>query len=246
MKFSLSRRWSIIVRGSAVHCSAAADHLPADVRRQVAGQEERHLGHVFHRATAPQRDGLYPGLAHLLGHGRSHVGDDESGGYAVGANAAGAHLLGDGLGKPYETGLGGRVVGLTGIAVLAHNGTHVDDASAALLRHHRHYRVGEVEGRLEVHVDDGVPLLLFHAEHQAVLRDAGVVHQHVNAAEVGNYLIHNAVRGGEVGRVGFVGLDLYAQGLQFSHRVGVYADVGESYVSTLGCELQGYGLSYAL
>ena len=72
----------------------------------------------------------------------------------------------------------------------------------------------EVERRLQVYVDDHVPLLLAHAHHQSVARDAGIVDQHVDPAEILDDLGYHGGRGLEIGRVRRVSLSLNAEGLQ--------------------------------
>ena len=72
----------------------------------------------------------------------------------------------------------------------------------------------EVERRLQVHVDDHVPLLLAHAHHQSVARDAGIVDQHVDPAEILDDLGYHGGRVLEIGRVRRVSLSLNAEGLQ--------------------------------
>lgn len=50
----------------AVHGAADVDDLAADVRGEVAGEEEGYLGHIFRSAAATERNGLHPLLTHLF------------------------------------------------------------------------------------------------------------------------------------------------------------------------------------
>ena len=60
----------------AVHRAAAVDDLTADIRREIRGEEQRHLGHVLGRAAATQRNLLVPLLLDRIGQLVRHVGDD--------------------------------------------------------------------------------------------------------------------------------------------------------------------------
>ena len=82
-------------------------------------------------------------------------------------------------------------------------------------------------------------------EHQAVAGDAGVVDQHVDAAEVGEDLLHGLVRLGEVGGVGRVGAHLDAERLEFRDSIFDDLDVRECDVRPFFGELQGDGLADA-
>ena len=120
----------------------------------------------------------------------------------------------------YHAGLAGSIVALPGIAVYAHNRSHADYGTAALAHHDGGDGVDVVERRLEVDGEHSVPLLFGHAEHETVLGDACVVHQDVDPAEIGMYLVYDGFGAGEVGGVGFVGLYLYPEGLDPGHSLG--------------------------
>ena len=104
----------------------------------------------------------------------------------------------------------------------------------------------EVERRLEIHRQHGVPLGLGHAHHQTVLRDSGVVHQDVNAAELLDDLLDDLVGLFEIGGIRGVTLGLDAEcgnlglgGLS----VLIDGQIGEGDVGTLLGELQRDGLA---
>jgi hypothetical protein len=87
--------------------------------------------------------------------------------------------------KPWRASLGGRVVGLPELALLAIHRGDVDDAAPALLEHVVDDLLGDVEQAVEIRLDDLVPLLVGHLAEQAVARDAGVVDQHVRGTVLG-------------------------------------------------------------
>ena len=102
----------------------------------------------------------------------------------------------------------------------------------------------EVEGRLEVDVDHQVPLLLGHTHHQAVARDACVIDQHVDTAEVSEHLLDQLVGVIEVSRVGGIGLSLDAEPLELLDEglYGlVYLEVSDDDIGALLGVLQCYG-----
>ena len=89
-----------------------------------------------------------------------------------------------------DAGLGRGVVHLPGVAVQTGLGRgvhdHAVDRIAGVLGQLPPVHAGEVRGAemaLEVDVDHDVPLVLGHREAHPVAEDAGVVHQHVHAAE---------------------------------------------------------------
>ena len=81
--------------------------------------------------------------------------------------------------------------------------------------------VGRGEGALQVDLDDGVPLVLGHREDHPVAQDAGVVDEHVEAAEQVDRLLHQRLGAVERRHVGVVG-DRHAAGRGdlVDHRLG--------------------------
>ena len=61
-------------------------------------------------------------------------------------------------------------------------------------------------------MNDGIPLLLGHTHEQGVACDTGIVHQDIEAAEVGNHLLNHLMRCLKICGIGSVELHLYAQG----------------------------------
>ena len=100
--------------------------------------------------------------------------------------------------KPMLAGLGGGIVGLAHLALLAVDRGDVDDAAELALAHAFDHRPGHVEQRVEVGVDHRAPLLRRHAVEHGVAGDAGIVDQHLDRAEIGLDLL-------EPGGAGLVG-----------------------------------------
>ena len=200
------------------------------------------LGNLLGCTAATERNLLVPlgldGIGQLVGHLRN----DEAGSDRIGTHATRTQLEGDRLGQTDHTGFRGRVVGLAGIAVYAHDGGHVDDAAAALTHHDRRHGMDEVVGRLEIDVDHHIPLFLIHLEHQAVAGDAGIVHQHIDAAEILHDLVNHLMGLLEVGGIGSVGLAAHAQSKYFVLRIlGIVVDgqIRKSDVGAVLCEAKG-------
>src|SRR3546814_2479753 len=97
-----------------------------------------------------------------------------------------------------HAGLGGGVVGLAVLALLAVDRTDLDDPAPLAFAHAFDHRAGDVEHRVEVGVDDLLPLLRAHLVEGAVAGDAGVVDQDVDRAELLPDLAHH--RHGVLGR----------------------------------------------
>src|SRR4029450_1412377 len=69
------------------------------------------------------------------------------------------------------------------------------------------HRLGHVEAAAEIDVDHLFPRLTAHPFHRAVARDAGIVDQNVDRAEVAFDLMDTGHAGVEVGHIPLVGLD---------------------------------------
>ena len=119
----------------------------------------------------------------LGGNGADHARPRE-GRDAVGGHVVARHVERHHLGEAHDAELGRRVVGLADVAHEPGRRRHVDDASPLLLAHVGRRGPGHREAALQVRVDDAVPLLLGHVEDHAVAQDARVVHHDVDAAEV--------------------------------------------------------------
>ena len=144
-------------------------------------------------------------LADLLVQHGGHVGFDETRGDDIGGDAAAGDFAGDAFCHSDEAGLAGGVVRLAGEAHEAADRADVDDAAGALLDHGAEDGAGEIEGALEVRLEHGVPIAARHAHREGVAGDAGVVHEDVAAAEVGEDLVAGFLHRIEVGHIDRVG-----------------------------------------
>src|SRR3546814_1695142 len=79
-----------------------------------------------------------------------------------------------------HAGLGGGVVGLSLLALLAVDRTDLDDPAPLAFAHAFDHRAGDVEHRVEVGVDDFLPLLRGHLVEGAVAGDAGRSEEHTS------------------------------------------------------------------
>src|SRR4029077_19431260 len=112
-----------------------------------------------------------------------------------------AQLLRERLRESDQTRLGGRVVGLTRIAVYADDRRDVDDHTGAALQHRPRQRPAGEEGAAQVGVDHGAPILVGETHDQVVPDDARVVDKDRDRADValhGAYQLRRALGGGHV------------------------------------------------
>ena len=119
--------------------------------------------------------------------------------------------------------------------------SHVDDRALALTHHDGRASVDKVESRLQVYANHSVPLLFGHAEHQTVLRNAGIVYQHVDRTEVFMHLLHHLGSLSKVSSIRSVSKTLHALSFDFltsSFAVFVNYQISESNVSAFFCEFQ--------
>ena len=190
--------------------------------------------------------GVPPRRRGILGQSSRHVRDNEARGNRVSTDAARTQFLSDRLGERNHTCLGRGIVALSGVAVNTNHRRHVDDAAGALLHHDRRASVDEVESRLEVHVQDGVPLAFAHTHHQAVFRDAGIVYQDVDTAEILHDFSDDVVCFLEIRSIRGITLGFHAQRFQFSlgsQTVFVDFQIGKSDVSPFGRQFQSHSLA---
>src|SRR3990172_194156 len=165
------------------------EDLAVDVPGVVGAEPDGHWGDLLgcalgnrlrgrRWAHAPRGTQLAGALRHLRHHARHGAGGD-----AVGRDAVAAEVACHHAGEAGDTGLGGAVVRLAGVAAQAGNRGEVHDPAVALLSHELGGGIDGVEVALEMDVDDRIPLLLAHVEDHAVAQDAGDVDEDVNAAE---------------------------------------------------------------
>ena len=179
---------------------------PRDERRDVAGIARIELGVLV---------GLERRLVGALGHG------DQPGRarrrHAVRPHAVALHLERECDREHRDPALRGGVVRLPDVPLETHERAGADDR-----RVHRAVdllgAVAPVRARVptrrvvpsEVDLDDRVPVVLVHVEDHPVAQDARVVHEHVEAAEGVDRLLHHVARAVEIGDVVEVGDGLAA------------------------------------
>ena len=120
----------------------------------------------------------------LLGEHVGELGRDVAGRDRVHADAAGAELARQRLRQADDPGLGGGVVRLARVPVDADDAREVHDRAGAAAKHLPRDGAAGVEGAAQVRVDDLLPVLVAHARDQRVARDAGVVDEDVDVAEL--------------------------------------------------------------
>ena len=102
----------------------------------------------------------------------------------VAADAEGAELAREIPGHPVHRALGGDVGGSERHAHPGGRGRDVDDRASAARLHRRHGALDAVEHAVEIDVDHPVPVVVLDlVDRRARSADAGIVHQHVEAAE---------------------------------------------------------------
>jgi hypothetical protein len=150
-------------------------------------------------------------LERAFGHPRAGAGRDRVDRHAVLLELTTEHDRQRG-----DAGLGGGVVGLTGVAEQSRLARRVDDppvdllAGLAALAPIDGGEAGRREVTLEVHADDGVPVFLAHVEAHPVAQDARVVDQDVEVAPGLDRLVDEALRALPVGDVVVIGDGLAA------------------------------------
>src|SRR3954447_2027800 len=170
------------------HPQAAVDEKNSarDERRLLGAEEAYRSGDVLRIAEPAERREV----EHLrLGLFRNHLGQlrlDVTGSDDVRAHVPAAELLRERLREADDPGLRRRVVRLAPVAMHADDRRDVDDRARAPFHHSPCYRAARVEDRAEVRVDDRAPVVVAHPREDAVARQAGVVHEDVEVAGLGD------------------------------------------------------------
>lgn len=197
------------------HPAVDVERDARQVARQVAQQEQARMGDVGGFAEPAERYALDDVLAHV---GRQlvagDVGLDQAGRDRIDADPVGAEFARHRLREAEHAGLGGAVVRAAEDAAAALRGhrRHADDAAAALLFHRGQHRLRHVQRAAQVHVDDRIEVARRDLQRAHGLRDAGVVHEAVDAAEV---LKHRAGCGRARVAVGHVAGEAEMTGAEF-------------------------------
>ena len=108
--------------------------------------------------------------------------------------------------RPINPALLAAVIRLTRVADQSDDRADVDDPTAPLLDHRPHQGLHKIERAFQVRVQDRVPIFNRHPHAQSVARDAGVVHQNVDATEVFQNLCADFLHGGMIGDIDGIGL----------------------------------------
>jgi hypothetical protein len=194
--------------------AADRDHLAGHVAGVVAGQEDHDVGDLPGLGGAAERlaAGQVGEQVRAGDLGQEGV-QGQARGHGVDADVMAGDVEGGAAGEGHHAGLGRGVVGLAGLGPPAQDRGVVDHRAAVALGDHLAQRgPGAAERAGQRHVEDLPPLLVGQVEDRGGAAQAGVVDQHVDAAEV---------RGGGgdqrfdlrfVGDVAGVGPDLAAVG----------------------------------
>ena len=146
--------------------------------------DDRAAPHPRATASSPRRCRLAAGEA-----GRDRSGQD------VGhANVVVAQLLHQRFAERVERGLRRAVGGAAGKRILRREAADVDDPPAAPVAQVWNRRLAAVEHAGEVGADDAVPLVVRHIGDRHADADAGVVDEHVEAAELRDGRAHRQLR----------------------------------------------------
>src|SRR5262245_13226577 len=141
----------------------------------------------------------YGFLQHIFRHGLHHFGVDVSRANRIHCNAGASPFLRKRFGEAKLACLGGRIVGLARLPLLAIDGGDVDDAAKLALTHALDERAAHVEQRTEICIYHRRPLLGLHAVKHGVARDTGIVNKHLDRTEL-SFDLFDALGAGLVGR----------------------------------------------
>src|SRR6185312_3976594 len=139
--------------------------------------------------------------AHVLGHRHHHVGAHVAGRDGVDGDAELRVLLRQRDGEAVHAGLGGGVVGLAVLALLAVDRADLHDAAPLAVAHALDHRAGDVEAGVEVGVHHLGPLLVAHLVEGGVAGDAGVVDEDFHRTALRFDRLDHRRAGGGIGDV---------------------------------------------
>ena len=228
---------------------AHGEDLPRNVLGKVACQEDTDRGDLGGRHGV--LDPLHPRL--LLG-GVDRNGADQSRPrkwrHAIRAHLEARHIERDRLRKPNDAEFGGGVVGLAEVADEPRRGGKVDEGALLLLLKVGCGRLRHIKCTVKMHLDHRVPIDGAHAVEDTVTQDAGVVHHTVDAAEVIDGRLDNALGSLRLGDAVAVGhrhaaglADLVGDGLCHAEvaaiAVGRAAEVVDNNLASLGSREHG-------
>ena len=213
-----------------------------------ARSEGDRVGDVLDRAQALDRLARQRvGAQHVVGgQAANQRRFDQARGDGVGGDVELALFQRQRAGEADQAGLGGRVVGLAGVAPVRARGD-VDHAAPLSFHHGGQGRPGAVVGAFQDGVDHGVPVRFRHLEQVLVAGEAGVVDQDVDAAVGARCLVGHGPHLAVVADVqhGADGLEagFLQAGDSLAHGVGV--DVGDHDARAFARQRQGRGVADA-
>src|SRR3990172_933870 len=205
-------------------------------------------GNVFRLAEAPHGHASDELVSDLVGEAGDKLGLDKARAYRVHRDIVAHQLDGRGLGQADDAGLRCCVVGDAYAGRLPLNGADVDDTASVPVDKVRGRSAKAVEGAVQVGAHHRCPLLCRHPAEGAVPADPGVVHEHVQTAQLLDGGLHQLL---DLLMVRNVCLDLQRPYAAFGD--GLYHLVGGRFVlavidhhrSALLPQLQGNGAAYA-
>ena len=192
MKATRGGFWAKAVSTDQVLTAVQRQGAACDISGTLAHQPGHHVGDLLALAQAADGDVADDAFQHLGVHGADHFGVDIAGRDAVDGDALPRILQRQGLGEADHPGLGGGIVGLADLALLAVDRGDVDDAAMAPVAHAVDDLARHVEDAVHIDADHVGPLVVAHLVEEAVAGDAGVVDQDVDGAELILDLLHGA------------------------------------------------------
>src|SRR5687767_10772883 len=159
-------------RLQSLHDQPAIDHqnLTGDVGCLLRSQKCHGVCDILRGAEALEGDLSGHRLLRLGCHRPRHIRFDETRRDHVGEDVSRSELFRDRLGKPDQTGLARRIVGLALVADQADDRGNVDDPPPTPLHHAARRRTDGRESATEIGVDDRVPVVVLQPEQDVVPR----------------------------------------------------------------------------
>src|SRR3984957_16742800 len=210
---------------SHVHAAVHVEDLAGDITGFVAGEKDDGGGDVAVQAETAERDHGFHFVFDFLRERVGHRRFDEAGRNGVHGDAARGDFDGDGAGEADESGLGGDVIRLAGVAGLGHHRADIDDAAGTLLEHSAE-RLLDAEMRPgKVGANYSVPVFEPHAQRQRVAGDGRVIDQDVELGEFREDLLEPGFDLRGVGDVHRDGKGFATSGFDFGDESGEFFSV---------------------
>ena len=116
-----------------------------------------------------------------IGHGGLH----EAGRHHIHRNTARRHFLRQRFRHANQACLGGGVIRLAGIAGDANDGRDGNNPPLALFHHAAQSGARQAKRRGQIHFQHRIPIRITHTQRQHIPREAGIIHQNIQAARFG-------------------------------------------------------------